>query len=107
MTYTLDFSYKPDLKLNPTAEEEKLQNLYCLLNTVIAEVPCYRTFGMDKSYISAPMNLAKTMIVGAVAEALNEFYPGLRLEHIEFDFDGDNPDAMGCRIEVTDGDEES
>ena len=108
MTYTLDFSYKPALTLKPpTEQEEKIQDLYCMLNTVIAEVPCYRNFGMDMSYLSAPMNIAKTMLVSAIAEALQEFFPELHLENVDFAFDGDVPDAMGCRIEVTDNNEES
>lgn len=106
MTHTLDFTYAPALTLNPkTPEEEKMQNLYCLLNTYIAEVPCYRTFGLDKSYMSAPINLSKTMLVAAIAEALSNFFPELRLEKVDFAFDGDSPDSMGCRIEVSDNEE--
>ena len=108
MTYTLDSDYAPDLTLQPdSSQEETLQNIYCLLNTCIAEVPCYRNFGMDMSYISAPMNIAKTMLVSAIADALNEFFPKLRLENVEFNFDSDYPDKIGCRIEVTDNNEES
>ena len=108
MVYTIDFSYTPELSLSPgTPVDETMQNLYVLLNTVIAEVPCYRNFGLDKSYMSAPMNLAKTMIVAAIADALREFFPTLHLERVEFAFDGDVPDAMGCRIEVADSYEES
>lgn len=106
MTYTLDFTYANDLILQPkTQEEEVLQNLYCLMNTVIAEVPCYRNFGMDKRYLAAPMNMAKTMFVSAIAEALNNFFPELRLNRVEFDFDSDKSDSMGCRIEVSDNEE--
>ena len=108
MIHTIDFSYTPDLTLSPeTPADETMQNLYVLLNTVIAEVPCYRNFGLDKSYMSAPMNLAKTMIVAAIADALREFFPTLHLERVDFDFDGNVPDAMGCRIEVADSYEES
>ena len=108
MTYTLDFTYAAPLTLDPkTPQDEKMQNLYCMLNTYISEVPCYRNFGLDKQYLSAPMNLAKTMLVAAIAEALNNFFPELRLDKVDFDFDGDFPDAMGCRIEVSDNNEES
>ena len=108
MTMTLDFTDKYDLTLAPeTPEEETMQNLYCLLNTVLAEVPCYRNYGLDMSYLASPMNMARTMIVSAIAEAVSEFFPELRVGDVEFTFDGDTPDAMGCRIEVTDDDEES
>ena len=106
MTYTLDFTYANPLTLDPkTPQDEMLQNLYCLLNTTIAEVPCYRNFGLDKQYLAAPMNLAKTMLISAIAEALNNFFPELRIDTVDFDFDSDSPDAMGCRIEVSDNEE--
>ena len=106
MTYTLDFTYANPLTLDPkTPQDEMLQNLYCMLNTTIAEVPCYRNFGLDKQYLAAPMNLAKTMLISAIAEALNNFFPELRIDTVDFDFDSDSPDAMGCRIEVSDNEE--
>ena len=108
MIHTIDFSYTPALTLAPASdEEEMMQNLYCLLNTTIAEVPCYRNFGLDKKYIAAPMNQAKTLIVVAIADALREFFPNLRLEKVDFSFDSNTPEAMGCRIEVADNYEES
>lgn len=103
MTLTIDTSSEVTLDLFPlTEEEELLQNLYCLISTALNEVPCYREFGIDKSYMSAPMNLAKTMFVSAIAEAIANFFPDIRLENVDFDFDEDNPGTMGCRIEVTD-----
>lgn len=103
MTYTLDASSEVKLDLFPlTEEEETIQNLYCLIYTTLGEVPCYREYGLNKGYLFAPMNVAKTMFVSAIADALAEFFPNLRLENVDFEFDDDHPDAMGCRIEVTD-----
>ncbi len=103
MTYTLDTSSEVKLDLFPlTEEDETVQNLYCLLYTTLGEVPCYREYGLNKEYLFAPMNVAKTMLVSAIADALAEFFPNLRLENVDFDFDDDRPDYMWCRIEVTD-----
>ncbi len=106
MTHILDFTYTPELTLTPeTPEEETLQNLYCLLNTTIAEVPCYREYGIDKSFLHAPANVARTKLVAAVAEALNKYFPELTLVQVDFDYEGEAPDIMKCRIEVTDNEE--
>ena len=103
MTYTIDFSTMKEMSLAPeTEEEETLQNLYCMLNTAINEVPCYREFGIDQSFIHAPMNISKTMLVAAIAEAMGQFFPELRLENVDFEYDDDNSDFAGCYIEETD-----
>ena len=106
MTYTLDFTYANPLTLDPkTPQDEMLQNLYCLLNTTIAEVPCYREYGIDKGFLHAPANVARTKLVAAVAEALNKYFPELTLVQVNFDYEGEAPDIMKCRIEVTDNEE--
>ena len=103
MTYNLDFTELKQMTLAPvTEEDELLQNLYCMLNTTIGEVPCYREFGLDKSFLHAPTNISNTMMVSAIAEAMAEFFPELHLENVEFTFDNDHPDAVGCTIEVND-----
>ena len=102
MTYTIDFASDVKLSLNPTEEEATLQNLYCLVHTALAEVPCYREFGIDKSYISMPSNVAETMIVSAIADGMGEFFPELSVENLSFESDQDEPDSMAVRIEVTD-----
>ena len=107
MTHTIDFTYTPELTLTPeTPEDEMLQNLYCLLNTAIAEVPCYREYGIDKSFLHVPVNVARTKLVAAVAEALSGFFPELTLSRVDFDYENDDSaDEIKCRIEVTDNEE--
>lgn len=107
MTYTIDFTYTPELTLAPeTPEEELMQNLYCLLNTAIAEVPCYREYGIDKSFLHVPVNVAQTKLVAAIAEALSDFFPELTLSRADFDYENDDSaDAIKCRIEVTDNED--
>ena len=97
MTYTLDTSSEVKLDLFPlTEEDETVQNLYCLLYTTLGEVPCYREYGLSKEYLSAPMNIAKTMLVSAIADALAEFFPDLRLENVDFDFENDRQIICGA-----------
>lgn len=106
MTYIIDFTYTPELTLAPeTPKDEVLQNLYCVLNTTIAEVPCYREYGIDKGYLHAPMNVARPKLVAAIAEALSKFFPEMSLGDVTFDYDEDSSDGMKCRIEVADNEE--
>lgn len=103
MTYILDFSSGIDLAIIPESEEmAMMQNLYCLLNTAVAEVPMYREYGLDKQYMSMPFDLAKTMIVAAAAEALGKFFPELKIVETTFKTEKDSPHILLPRFEVTD-----
>lgn len=103
MTYVIDFEKKIDLKIKPRNEtERKQQEMYVLCSTAIAEVPLYREFGLDKTYLSMPMSIAQTLVVSAIAEAARDFMPDLRVDQIYFRQDAETPEHMISRIEVTD-----
>ena len=104
MIYRVDITQDMDLQILPETEEQAvLQEIYCLLNTALAEVPLYRNFGLNMSYHSMPLDVAKTMLASAIAEAVAEFMPELTIRDISFSVGGDFPDALIPRIEVTDG----
>ena len=108
MTYIIDFEQPMPLKIICENErEERTQLLYTLLNTYIAEVPCYRQFGLDQSFLSMPINVAKSMLVSAVADAIGKFIPDLRIEKVGFTVDPNHPDKLSPRIEVVDNESES
>ena len=103
MTYIIDFESGIDLAIIPDSEQmATMQNLYCLLNTTLAEVPCYRDYGINKEFLSCPINVAKSMIVVAVSEALDNFFPELKLVNTTFKYDPERPDKLIPRFEVTD-----
>jgi phage baseplate assembly protein W len=103
MTYTIDFSDGVDLAIIPESEDAAtMQNLYCLINTTLAEVPCYREYGINKEFLSKPIQAAKTMLVVAVAEALEKFFPEKKIKNVTFKVDGDYPDKLMPRFEVVD-----
>ena len=103
MTYTIDFSTGLNLAIIPESEDAAtLQNLYCLLNTTLAEVPCYREYGINKEFMSRPIHVAKTMLVVAAAEALEKFFPEKKILNVTFAVDKDLPDKLMPRFEVVD-----
>jgi len=103
MDYVFDFSKQRDLQIVcSTPEEQTVQELYCLLNTTIAEVPCYREFGLDKSFMHSPQNIAQTLMVAAISEAIENFMPQLKVKKFAFDVDPEDPASMAVRLEVLD-----
>ena len=101
MTYTLDTSEAVNLAIAPESDEDAiLQAMYVLLNTTLAEVPCYREYGISKEYISKPITAAKSMLTVAISEAFEAFLPELTITSLEFSVDDDSPDKLYPRIEV-------
>lgn len=102
MTYALDSGTDIALTLKPTAEDAVRQNIYCLLNTPLGEVPCYREYGVDKSYLHMPTTVGEQVALSAIAEAMARFFPELNIDQVDFTGDDDHPDQLGARIEVSD-----
>ena len=103
MTYTVNSGEQVKFSLTPTEEEATLQNLYCMLQTTLGEVPCYREFGIDKSYIHMPTNVGQTVALSAIAEGLMKFFPEMDLGTVDFSEIADHPGTLSAKIEVTDG----
>lgn len=87
MKYTVNVGKKPELSLIPeTAEQEIIQNLYTLLNTVKGEVPLYRDFGINFTEIrSMPLPMAETALVSEIYDAIEKFEPRAKILNIEIE----------------------
>ena len=73
-----------DLKIMPATElEEILQNCLMILLTEKYSVPMDREFGVDASFIDAPIS-RQSKIVAAVAQAIRTFEPRARLKKVNF-----------------------
>ena len=103
MTYTIDTSQGVSLKLNPTAAEAVTQNVYCLLQTTQGDIPCYREYGVDKSFVSMLTTVGENVALSAIAKAMADFFPELNVGQVEFSlFDTGAPEHISARIEVMD-----
>ena len=106
MTYTIDTSKSVSLTLSPTDTEAVAQNVYCLLQTTLGEIPCYRDYGINKEFVSTPITVGQNMAISAIASAMARYFPELEIGQIEFGVtDAETPEHLSARIEVTDGNE--
>ena len=102
MNITIDFSKPVALAFEPqTIEDEIVQGLYILMNTCLGEIPCYREFGIDNSFLHKPMQAAKTMYAAAITSAIDRFMPDVRVNHVEFADSADTPSTLCPILEVT------
>ena len=102
MNITIDFSKPLALAFEPnTVEEEIVQGLYILMNTCLGEVPCYREFGIDNSFLHKPIQAAKTMYAAAITEAVERFMTGVRVNRVTFADNAETPTTLCPILEVT------
>lgn len=62
-----------------------LQNLMLLVSTRKGTIPMYREFGLPMEWIDKPIDVAQTLMVQEITEAVEEFEPRCTLLNIEFD----------------------
>lgn len=92
MKHIINAGEKIELNLAPeTTEQEIMQNLYVLLNTVKGEVSMYRDFGLDTSEtLAAPLPVAETVLTSEIYDAVEKYEPRVKILNIEFETDSLN-----------------
>lgn len=106
MTYTIDFSKEMALALEPEDYvQETIQSIYILVNTAIGEVPCYRDFGVDSSYLHKPIQTAQAMYAAAITSAFEKFISNVTIDEIRFTSNPNDPSVLFPILEVTIEDE--
>lgn len=90
MSYTIDTSINEEINFAPANEvEEVLQNIKMILITPKYSVPLERNFGTSQSYIDKPMNVAKTMLIAEIYNAIEEYEDRVEILNITFNEQSD------------------
>jgi len=77
-----------------------LQNIAIILTTRQQSVPLYRYFGLPMQFVDKPMEVAKTMMIAEITDAIREFEPRARVVGITFTTDNSNPGRLIPIVEV-------
>lgn len=102
MKVVIDTRKGVKLSLLPKSRADAIvQQLYIIIQTVHGEVPMYRPFGTNHSFKDMPINIAKSMYIGAVSEAIQRYMPEATLTNVLFENNSDYGDMLKCSIEVT------
>ena len=102
MTVTIGSKKKIALALMPeTEEQEIIQNVYCIMQTVLGDVPHLRDYGLDNTFMHLPQGTAQSRYAAAIAEAIQLYEPRVAISEIDFDTDEDDPGKLLPRVEVT------
>ncbi len=101
MSYIVSTKSLDKITLNETdTVASVLQNVAIILSTRQGSVPGYRNFGLPQQFVDKPVNVAKTMLVAEIHEAIAEFEPRATISNISFETDEDAPGKLIPLLEV-------
>jgi phage baseplate assembly protein W len=101
MTVMIDASEGMDLVLFPENEEtDIIQNVYCILQTVMGSVPHYREYGVDTNYLHRPLPVARAAYAVAITNAIRKFETRAKLRNVDFYEDPLYPGELYPLLEV-------
>lgn len=102
MTIKINAADEMDLVLFPENEEQEIiQNIYCILQTVKGSAPHYRDYGVDTNYLHRPIPMAKTAYAVSITKAIEKHEKRVKLENIDFLEDVNKPGCLYPILEVT------
>ncbi len=102
MTITIDAQKGMDIELFPDTEEQDIiQNVYCILQTVQGSCPHYRGYGVDTNYLHRPINVARAAYAVSITNAIAKYEKRVKLENVDFNEDVNNPGFLYPLLEVT------
>lgn len=77
-----------------------LQNIAVILSTPKGNVPGYREFGIDATFIDKPINVAQAMMCVSIKEAIEQYEPRAEYVGTTFDIDPNTPGKLIPKVEV-------
>lgn len=95
-------AYAPG-KINLAPEstvEEVLQNVAMIISTPRFSVPLDRGLGLAQRFLDKPIQVAQTILVSEVLEAVERDEPRAKIENVTFEL-GDTPGALIPVVEVS------
>lgn len=101
MSYTVSQNSLKSVSLNETdTVKSVLQNVAIILSTWKGSVPLYRDFGISADIMHKPINVAKSMLIADIKEAIGDCEPRAEVISISFEVDPSDPSKLIPTVEV-------
>lgn len=101
MSYIVKAQEQQPLVLLPQSTAEAvLQNVRVIISTIRGEVPLDRNLGLTGSFLDKPINVARSLLVAEVLEALEAYEPRAQLVSAEIEISADVPGKLIPIVEV-------
>lgn len=105
MIYEISLSDGVDFAPQSEAAEI-LQNVRTILKTRLGSVPLFRDFGITWEHIDKPLPVAKSLMLSAVIEAVEQFEPRAKIERVEFEESDAMEGILKPKVIISIGEEE-
>ena len=100
MAYIVKAFTPGKLNLAPeTLEEEVLQNVAIIVSTPKFSVPLDRGLGLAQRFIDKPMQVAQSILISEVLDAVEEYEPQAEVTNVTFEA-GETPGLLVPVLEV-------
>jgi hypothetical protein len=83
MTVTIDNNFKINFAPD-SVEEEIMQNLKIILQTLKNSVPLNRDFGLSGDFIDKPVQVAETLLIAEITDEAAKYEPRAEITNISF-----------------------
>lgn len=101
MRYVVSEKSTGGIALNETdTVASVIQNIRIILSTRQGTVPHYREFGLPMNFLDKPANVAQTMMISEITEAIQQFEPRALVVGITFETDANDPGRLIPAVEV-------
>lgn len=88
--YDVEVSGSLTLNFDATGNQEILQNVAMILNSVVYSCPMDRAFSWDASILDRPINLIPSLLSSRLISAVNKYEPRASIVEISYGGDGAN-----------------
>lgn len=100
MTYKINSADSYSLDLDQSDEVlSVIQNVSLIINTKKGTIPMHRDFGLPMEFVDKPLDVAETIAVAEITDALEKFEPRAKLENLTFEKTKDG--EMSLVVEVS------
>lgn len=100
MSYRITAGYPISMIQESGEVGEILQNVATILSTPKGTAPLYRDFGIDTDFLDRPIQVARTLMISRVTEAVEEFEPRARVVRVTVEIDKNNTGRLIPTVEV-------
>lgn len=101
MSYRVKAGELPELTGRESEEvRQVLEDVAVVLGVHRGSCPNYRTFGIATEILDRPVNVARTLLLSRVTEAVEEFVPKAKVNSVQVEIDPQEPGRLIPTVEV-------
>jgi phage baseplate assembly protein W len=106
MSDEFDINVDGILKINfgATGNQEILQNVAMILNSVVYSCPMDRLFAWDGSLLDRPINIVPSLLSSRLISAVNQYEPRAFITKVSYSGNGSNGQLLPkVKVKIKDG----